>query len=329
MATPDLRLSRLRGTWLYGTLLLSFGAFAVVIALAPAPGTDPGRALTGLLFLGSSMHVAATGWFYTLPEIRAHARANLGRYATVPLALVAGTAAVAAALTEPAFRWALYAFFAWQFFHFQKQNLGMAALTAGALRAGSLSRAERDAITVTGLAGTVALLSRPELLALHDARLGWVFPVACAVFLAGIGLGLHGMRRRRSRPPAFAAVYLGSLLFFTPVFVLDAPYAAVAGLIVAHGLQYLLIVGMVAVTPRPGGGLPGVATMFAVALVGGLLLNLASHLHGSPHAWERALYGAFLGVTMAHFVIDAGLWRLRDEFPRRFLTAHLPYLLKP
>jgi hypothetical protein len=30
---------------------------------------------------------------------------------------------------------------------------------------------------------------------------------------------------------------------------------------------------------------------------------------------------------MAHFVIDAGIWRLRDEFPRQFLTSRLPYLL--
>ena len=30
---------------------------------------------------------------------------------------------------------------------------------------------------------------------------------------------------------------------------------------------------------------------------------------------------------MAHFVIDAGLWRLRDEFPRTFLRERLPYLL--
>jgi hypothetical protein len=32
---------------------------------------------------------------------------------------------------------------------------------------------------------------------------------------------------------------------------------------------------------------------------------------------------------VAHFVIDAGLWRLRDEFPRRFRTERLPFLLTP
>jgi phosphate/sulfate permease len=69
--------------------------------------------------------------------------------------------------------------------------------------------------------------------------------------------------------------------------------------------------------------------MMCVALLGGMALSYASHLHGSPVALERALYGAYLGAVMAHFVIDAGLWRLRDEFPRAFMTAHLPYLLRP
>jgi hypothetical protein len=30
---------------------------------------------------------------------------------------------------------------------------------------------------------------------------------------------------------------------------------------------------------------------------------------------------------MTHFVVDAGLWRLRDEFPRRWLTERVPQLL--
>jgi hypothetical protein len=30
---------------------------------------------------------------------------------------------------------------------------------------------------------------------------------------------------------------------------------------------------------------------------------------------------------MAHFVIDASLWRLRDPFPRAFLAARVPGLL--
>jgi hypothetical protein len=32
---------------------------------------------------------------------------------------------------------------------------------------------------------------------------------------------------------------------------------------------------------------------------------------------------------MAHFVIDAGLWRLREPFARSFLAERVPYLVPP
>ena len=123
-----------------------------------------------------------------------------------------------------------------------------------------------------------------------------------------------------------------ALLFFVPVFVFASPYAAVGGLTIAHGAQYLLLMGAVA-----GGGSPStasglsrvlsIALLVNIALIGGGMLEVASHLHG--HAGlVRGLYGAYLGVVMAHFVIDAGLWRLRDPFPRKFLASRAPYLLR-
>jgi hypothetical protein len=322
----------LRAGWLGGTVALSLAAFAVTIALAPPAAAQPVPALHWLLFVGSSVHVAATGWFYSVPEIRRHAWANRSRYLLAPVALVAG-GALGAALVPPAWlTWLLLAFFGWQFYHFQKQNLGMVALAGVSRGAGSARPAERLAITVTGLAGTAGLLVHPELLQLAvRAPVRFLFPLAGAVFAGGVGYGLWQLRRRPagSRPAGFVTVYLISLLFFAPVFVFRSPYAAVAGLTIAHGYQYLLIVGLVAGARRPGrSAWISLAVLVNVALLGGLALNAASHLHGAAPA-GRALFGAYLGVVMAHFVVDAGLWRLRDEFPRRFLTDRVPYLLRP
>jgi hypothetical protein len=321
----------LRRTWLLGTILLSLGAFAAAVALAPAGTAAPGQVLGTLLFLGSSTHVAATAWFYTLPEIRGHALAHKGRYVIAPAALISATASAAALIPYRYLEWALLAYFGWQFFHFQKQNLGMAALAGVCQGGGSLNRAERLGIVAAGIGGIAELVVRPGLLQLGTGRpLHLLFPATLTVFLAGVAIGLRALARRERRPPGFVVVYLTSLLFFTPVFVFDSPYAAVAGLTIAHGCQYLLIVGLVAGAPRPRrSGPAGLTIMMSVALAGGLALNYASHLHGSPAVLERALYGAYLGAVMAHFVIDAGLWRLRDEFPRRFLTASVPYLLRP
>ena len=320
----------LRGAWFAGTFGLSVAAFAVTIAMAPDAGEEPVRALGWLLFTGSAVHVAATAWLYTVPEIRAHVRRHPRRYVTVPLALVLGTAAVAALLAPGAFAWLLLPFFAWQFFHFQKQNLGMAALAGAGYRAGPMRPVERRAVVAAGCAGTAGLLLHPHLLELGvDHRLDALFPLAGVAFAATVAWGLAAVARRPAgqRPWPFLAVYATSLLFFAPVFVFDSPYRAVAGIVLAHGYQYLVILALLAGARTVAGSrVVGPALLLNIALLGGLALATASHLHDGS-AGARAVYGAYLGVTMAHFVIDAGIWRLRDEFPRQFLTSRLPYLL--
>ena len=321
----------LRAAWLGGTLLLTVGALPVVLALAPADGTAPGSALGGLLFLGSSVHVAGTGWFYTVPEVRRHVATRRARYVAAPVALVVGTAVLAAAVPQRPFELLLLPYFGWQFFHFQKQNLGLSALASAACGSGTLRQGERRAVTFAGVFGIAGLISHPALLQLADVpRQGLAFPLAAAGYAAAVGYGVVQLLRRApgQRRPAASGLYLMALLFFLPVFLFQSPYAAVAALTLAHGYQYLLIVGLVAgggSGPRPV-RLVSLAVLVNIALLLGLALNLASHLHtGDPAA--RAVYGAYLGVTMAHFVLDAGLWRLRDTFPREFLTRRLPYLL--
>jgi hypothetical protein len=287
------------------------------------------RGLTWLLFVGSSVHVAATGWFFTVPEVRAHARRHARRYLLAPLALVVAAAALAGAMTPKGFGWALLIFFAWQFFHFQKQNLGMAALACTTQGLRGLQRSERHAIVVAGLGGIVGLLSHPELLRLSMAPpVRWAFVVGALTFAGAVAAGVVALLRRDAtdRPPAFIAIYLLSLAFFAPVFVFSSPYAAVAGVVLAHGFQYLLIVGLVAAGQRRLSPALQLGVLLNVALFGGIALNLASHLHDG--SWvARTAYGAYLGLVMTHFVVDAGLWRLRDEFPRSFLRNAVPYLL--
>jgi hypothetical protein len=316
--------------WVWATVALTVGAIAAAVLLAPPVSAPPASGLIWLLFTGSSVHVASTGWFYTQPQVLAHMRQHPARYLWAPLALVAGAGALASLIAPAALQWALLAYFAWQFFHYQKQNLGMAALAASAYRAASLTRGERRALLAAGLAGIGGLLSHPGLLQLAVRPvLRPLFPMTAALFAVAVAAGvlLLARRPRAQRPAGFCAVYLGSLIFSLPVFVFGSPYAAVAGMTIAHGLQYLLLMGLVA-----GGGARGrarllpLAALGNIALIGGALLSASSHLHNAQPA-VRILYGAYLGIVMAHFVVDAGLWRLRDQFPRSFLGGRLPYLL--
>src|SRR5580698_6807771 len=314
--------------WLVGTLAVTLAAFAAAVALAPPASAPPVRGLAWLLFVGSSVHVASTGWLYTLPEVRGHARQHPAKLVLLPAALILATAVLAAALSPATMAWFLLPYYAWQFFHFQKQNLGMAALAASSRRAAPLRPAERRALMTAGYAGIAGLIAHPGLLQLRlDPGLGFMYPIAAMVFVGAVAVGVITVARRPGGGAAFRAVYLSSLWFFGPVFVFGSPYAAVGGMTIAHGLQYLLLIGLVAAGNRQ---LPGRAIRLAVAcniaLIGGLALSAASHLHGAAFA-GRLAFGAYLGLVMAHFVIDASLWRLRDPFPRAFVASRVPGLL--
>jgi hypothetical protein len=315
--------------WLAATIAVTIAAAVAAIALAPSGAAPAPEGLAFLLFVGSSVHVASTGWFYTVPDVRAHMREHKPRYLWWPLALIAGAGAIALLMPRTTFYWLLLPYFGWQFFHYQKQNLGIAALAAASRRVAPLRTAERRALTGAGLAGIAGLLARPSLLQLPVRPvLATVFPLAGIAFGAFVvmGAGCLAMRSPGQRPAGFCAVYLMSLTFSLPVFLFTSPYAAVAGLTIAHGLQYLLLMGLLAAGgPRGVQRMASLAALCNIALLGGAALAEASDQLAARPA-VRILFGLFLGAVMAHFVVDAGLWRMREEFPRTFLRSRLPYL---
>jgi hypothetical protein len=318
--------------WLWSSALLTILAVALSPVLAPSASEAPAAALTWLLFLGSSVHVAATGYLFTVPDVRTHVATHRRRYVYAPTGLVVLTALLAELLGPSQLEWLLLLYFCWQFFHFQKQNLGMVALAASALTLKSPNPAERWPLLLAAWGGILRLWARPTLLQLHlHTHLGVMTGVAKGLYLVALGGGIHALAKRgtEGRRAGYCIVYLSSLGFFVPLFLFRSPYAAVAGVTIAHGVQYLLLVGLVAGSRhQPLTRTFAMAAFVNVALVGGIALALASHLHGGAAA-GRLVFGAYLGLVMAHFVVDGGLWRLREPFPRAFLSARLPFLIAP
>ncbi len=98
--------------------------------MAPTGAAAPATVLACFLFVGSSVHVASTACLFTVPSVRRHARGRPARYLCAPAAVIACGTAAAVLLSPHALAWLLLPFFAWQFHHFQKQNLGLVALAA-------------------------------------------------------------------------------------------------------------------------------------------------------------------------------------------------------
>jgi len=360
--------------WLWAMILLTCASLTCAVVLAPHAGAPPVRALSWLLFTGSSVHVASTGWLFTVPAVRAYGRKHLVRCLWVPCFIVVIAAGAAAAISPAWFQWLLLPYFGWQLFHYQKQNVGMTALAASAGRVPGLLAAERWPLLVAGWAGTAALIARPAMLGLRLRPAGsassapgrwqaahsaaffgsgpWavgeaIFLLAAATFVVSVAAGIAAFARRPQvqRSTGFCVAYLTCLLFFAPAFVFGSPFAAVAGMTIAHGLQYLLLVTLIAggaqssadsASPEASIGastasprlsrVVRLALLANVAFIGGAALGGASHLHSAGPA-GRLIFGAYLGVVMSHFVIDAGLWRMRDPLARNILTTHLPYLV--
>lgn len=322
--------------WAWGVVVVTVAGLAVAVMLAPtvsrssSPVSSTSGALGWLLFMGTSVHVAATGCLFVLPEARSAARGKRRRSWWVPSGVVALAALLSVLVTPSAMALLLLAIFVWQFWHYQKQNLGMVAFAAASHRVAAPTRAERRALGSAAIAGMVGLVANPSVLSLDIHLPPEPLEVLAEVLLVAAtayGLALVATRPPRDRPATFSTIYLLSLLFWIPIFLFRSPYAAVGGMTIAHGFQYLVLVGLVLAGPGPTSyQLVRSGLALSVALLAGALLSWSSHLHGSPLPL-RVLFGAYLGMLMSHFYIDGRLWRLRDPLGWAFLAARVPYLL--
>jgi hypothetical protein len=284
--------------------------------LAPGTGTRTNEVLGVLIVVAYAGHLPVTGWLWTLADVRATVRARRVRLVVVPASLVVVAALAGRVLSPRLLEWLLVGFFAWQFTHFQRQNLGLVALVAAKWNSPSPTTFERRLVAVAGWCATAGLIARPGLLGLpglvsssaitatlvHTAAVGFLTCTVAALITAAVS----------GRPAPARAAHLGAVLFMAPVFLFTAPDAAVAGMVIAHGLQYLWVVGWrcrAARRPDAIGTWQGVLCLSALAVVGGALLEAMSELHAARVPGLRVLYGAYLGIVMAHFAIDGVVWR--------------------
>jgi len=305
---------------------------AVPVSQHVAAGTQASlEAMVILSFLGNNFHVALTGWFYTDREMRPHFAARPWRYAIVPAGLIAGMALLFHFATPLVRSIALAAFLCWQLWHYQKQNVGLLSFIASGSASGApvpVSAWERRVLGFAAIPGILGFFSlTPIGLPQFAAAFMWSYAAGALLYVpvvigAAIAIvKVPALRTSRLR----LATFLFGVLFFLPTYLFHDPVSATASYALAHGLQYVVFMGVVAGGRAPL--LPSLIMLIGIGTLGALLLNsaiLAPDMKDFPYGF--AAYGAFLGVVMSHFVLDAGIWRLREPFQRGYMRRRFAFV---
>lgn len=293
--------------------------------------TDGDSALGAIIvlsFIGNNFHVAASSWFFTDREMRTHFRSHPRRYIVVPALLLIGCALLFQFADKPLRGWTLATFFAWQLWHYQKQNVGVLSFIAAGTGSGPLSVWERRTLAAAAVAGILGFFSlsriglgdwASQLAQLH--QLGAVTYLAVPVFFAIAVAKAPSLADCKLRLIFLA---LGAS-FFLPTYLFDDPMSATMGYALAHGLQYVVFMGIVSVRRRAP--ITSLIMLLGLSVLGALLLNAAV---GAPDITDLpygfAIYGVFVGTVMSHFVLDAGIWRLREPFQRAYMRERFSFV---
>jgi len=284
--------------------------------------------VAALTFVGANFHVAASAWFYTDRSLYPHFRARPMRYLLVPVLLIVAAAAVFQ-FGSPLLRGCLLVpFFGWQLWHYQKQNVGLLSFIAAGTDGLPVSAWERRTLALSAAAGIAGFfnlysIGLPQFSAEFELmhQLGKVIYGLAAIAFCLSLVRSAALRRNGLRLACFAF----GTLFFLPTFLFGDWISATLSYAIAHGLQYLVFMAFVAIgRPNP---IASLVMLLGLATIGALALNAAILAPGWPDlSYGYAFYGAFIGITMSHFVLDAGLWRLREPFQRRYMREKFRFV---
>jgi hypothetical protein len=316
-----------------GGLALATGLPILLACLIAAHGGARATVAFGiLLVVAYTGHIAVSGWLWTLPDVRDLTRIHPWRLCALPFGLVIAGCVVFSVATGWIFEVALLTFFAWQFSHFQRQNLGLVVAVMARWNAPPLRPWERKLVVLAGWCGIAQLLTHPALFGVPGHILPSSFPGATAigqVALAGWAGCIAAIALSIKRSAPVTACYVSAVLFVAPLFLFHTPLAAISGLVVAHGLQYLWIVGWRSHASGQNrryklSGLQTAAALVTIAVLGGAVLSALSESHPNGGFAPHLLYGSYFGIVMAHFVVDGSVWRQRQPTPDPGRTTLVP-----
>jgi len=238
----------------------------------------------------------------------------------------------------------LLVYWSWQAFHYGRQNIGIYSFASIAETGKSPHAAERLAIdlgTVLGIAGTFKVLAvsvSPDYL---RSTIDLFYQAGNLTFFGVLGFSIIVYLKFFRDTTVFKTVfYFASVLFFYPIFISTSMNVGFFTYAMAHGLQYLVFMAIVsanggAETARGNKvSYRNLVILALLVLIVGFAFWRVGDLRQMPIlSSNRAyafladfLFGAVLGATMSHFVVDASAWKLRLAPQRAYISKRFDFI---
>lgn len=325
-------LALLLGTWIPMACLIAVG-------WSDAPGVGLETAKAALVFV-NSLHVAATIWLYVDRRFLRVMAQHRARYVYAPLAVVLASGTVFTLAGPEVQAYWMLVYWAWQAYHYGRQNVGIYSF-ASIAEGRCAERAARwplELATACAICGTFQILGAEVSPGYLRALFENLYRVGAVAFAGVVVLGAFTyLRRIRESSPLQAAFFFTLLLFFAPIFLSTNPIVAFSSYAVAHGIQYMVIVSVLAGSLVVKDGRRGVSGRMTILLGGMILLGVAAYLKAAGWGESTLLLrgaldfaaGMVLGTAAAHFIVDAGAWRLSEPPIRAYMASRFGFLLGP
>lgn len=316
---PDIALANAfeKRTFLIGCMLataLPIVFFAGYYAFQPAQKMQSLNQLLSFLLVLSTMHVALTVYFYLDREYREFMMQDKRYYVYFPLAVVAACGLFTLSFGKTGVLYLTVFYHAWLLYHYGRQNFGLMSFVCASERGKPLKSIERFAF---GVAPVGAILGAHNI-AFKDAFGAAAQPsfmLGLALYAIAVAAALYAaLVVRRDEPFAVRAYLLVLILFWAPTFLFTNYSQAIMGYATGHALQYFLFMYFSAAGAERGAR-QGVILLGIGAVVGWAIIATARE----HEIWGPALQvmlGVELGIVMWHFIVDAGLWKMRYKWQR-------------
>ena len=333
-AKTDTKLESAKEQWKRFLLLLSVATLIPVVLVPLGQNITP-RAesivlLLGIIsFLGGTSHVGASAYFYTDREQLGFFSAKPLRYFVIPVVLPIATACAYQYGGVEIRANVLLVYFIWQTYHYQKQNYGIYSFVCVGTNTSRPTFLENVCLELGVFAGILGLIKIMNLgantllesheLLVFNAGLYAIFLLPMCILVAVATNS--DLRRSRAR---LSALLLGTF-FYAPTFIFSEAQSAILSYALAHGLQYHVFMAYISgssVNQNPARSI--ILFVFCLALGGGALTLMADQALWSN--WSLGVFGAYLGLVMAHFVLDAGVWRLREKFQGEYIKSRMRFV---